>query len=200
MNKALQQAEKAYELDPLNAAIAGAVGFAHNALGHNDQTRTFYQNSRELGWRASADGALGMLELRLGNETKGAELLRSSFTSSGAPTDWVDVYADAYNNKTARPAASTAILALVDSGVFDSTTAFAMHAMMGSERTFEVAEGNLSAGGPALGAIWQPEAAALRRDPRMTRLVEKLGLLPVWQEYGWPDLCRPVGDDEFECD
>lgn len=194
LNKALQQAEKAYELDPLNAAVAGAVGFAHHFLGHNDQARTSYQTSKELGWGARADTALGVLNLRLGNETVGAELLRSSFTYYGVPIDWVDAFVDAYKNGEAHPAASTAILALVDSGDFLPVQAFAFHALMGSERTFEIADMLLSASGPGLGSIWQLEAASLRRDPRMADLVRKLGLLPVWQKYGWPDACQPAGD------
>jgi TolB-like protein len=199
LNKALQQAEKAYELDPLNAAVAGAVGFAHHVLGHNDQARTSYQTSKELGWGARADAALGVLNLRLGNEMVGAELLRSSFIYYGVPIDWVDAFVDAYKNGEARPAASTAILALVDSGDVLPVQAFAFHALMGSERTFEIADMLLSASGPGFGAIWQLEAASLRRDPRMADLVRKFGLLPVWQKYGWPDACQPAGDS-FICE
>jgi hypothetical protein len=27
-----------------------------------------------------------------------------------------------------------------------------------------------------------------------------VGLFAYWREWSWPDLCRPVGDDDFECD
>ena len=26
------------------------------------------------------------------------------------------------------------------------------------------------------------------------------GLVDLWRERGWPDLCRPVGTDDFACD
>jgi hypothetical protein len=28
----------------------------------------------------------------------------------------------------------------------------------------------------------------------------KKGVADYWKEYGWPDLCHPVGDDDFVCD
>ena len=28
----------------------------------------------------------------------------------------------------------------------------------------------------------------------------EIGLVDYWKEFGWPDLCRPVGEDDFECD
>ena len=42
--------------------------------------------------------------------------------------------------------------------------------------------------------FWLPEAAGFRRLPDFAVLVEKLGLLEYWKQYGWPDDCRPMGD------
>ena len=48
--------------------------------------------------------------------------------------------------------------------------------------------------------IWNPVMKEVRQLPRFKELVREIGLFDYWKEYGWPDLCRPVGDDDFVCD
>jgi TolB-like protein len=53
--------------------------------------------------------------------------------------------------------------------------------------------------GPAW-VIWEPLNASLRKTERFKAFVRKAGLLDYWRARGWPDLCRPVGADDFVCD
>ena len=48
--------------------------------------------------------------------------------------------------------------------------------------------------------IWHPIAADFRQSPQFKQLVRAAGFLAYWQERGFPDFCRAVGDDDFECD
>jgi hypothetical protein len=48
--------------------------------------------------------------------------------------------------------------------------------------------------------IWSPAMRSVRQFPRFKEFVREIGLVDYWKEYGWPDLCRPVGDDDFVCD
>jgi adenylate cyclase len=48
--------------------------------------------------------------------------------------------------------------------------------------------------------IWFPVMREVRQLPRFKELIREIGLVDYWKEFGWPDLCRPVGDDDFECD
>jgi predicted Zn-dependent protease len=48
--------------------------------------------------------------------------------------------------------------------------------------------------------IWLPEFAPLRRTERFKAFMRRAGLVAYWRERGWPDLCRPVGADDFVCD
>ncbi|GMR14757.1 MAG: hypothetical protein BMS9Abin30_0364 [Gammaproteobacteria bacterium] len=43
-------------------------------------------------------------------------------------------------------------------------------------------------------------AGAMRQTQAFRTALEELGLLDFYREYGWPDLCRPVGEEDFECD
>jgi tetratricopeptide (TPR) repeat protein len=48
--------------------------------------------------------------------------------------------------------------------------------------------------------VWSPVYHDVRQLPRFKEIVRGTGLVEYWKEYGWPDLCRPVGDDDFDCD
>ncbi len=50
--------------------------------------------------------------------------------------------------------------------------------------------------------FWFSDTAtgAMRQTQAFRTALEELGLPDFYREYGWPDLCRPVGDEGFECD
>ena len=52
----------------------------------------------------------------------------------------------------------------------------------------------------ALMEAWHPQAGKFRRSPQFKVLIRDTGTLRYWQERGFPDFCRAVGDDDFECD
>ena len=45
-----------------------------------------------------------------------------------------------------------------------------------------------------------PNAGALRQTDIFRETLEEMGLLSFYSAYGWPDLCRQLGDNVFECD
>lgn len=47
---------------------------------------------------------------------------------------------------------------------------------------------------------WFPHPVEFRESPHPRRLIILMGLPEFWREHGFPDRCRPVGDDDFECD
>jgi len=52
----------------------------------------------------------------------------------------------------------------------------------------------------ALVSLWSPEFAQVRKTERFKAWVRKSGLVDYWKARGWPDLCRPIGTDDFVCD
>jgi hypothetical protein len=44
-----------------------------------------------------------------------------------------------------------------------------------------------------------PVARPLLADPRAKEMLIRCGFVAYWREKGWPSLCRPLGDDDFEC-
>jgi hypothetical protein len=49
-------------------------------------------------------------------------------------------------------------------------------------------------------AIWRPGYRDMRKLPRFKEFARSAGLVDYWKEYGWPDMCRPFGENDFECD
>jgi TolB-like protein/DNA-binding SARP family transcriptional activator len=48
--------------------------------------------------------------------------------------------------------------------------------------------------------FWHPSYAPVRKLDRFKAYVRKAGFVDYWREHGWPDLCRPVGADDFICE
>jgi len=68
------------------------------------------------------------------------------------------------------------------------------------ERMLEIPENAAKEGSlMTVATVWRPTAAPLRKTGRFKALVRNVGLVDYWRARGWPDLCRPVGADDFAC-
>jgi TolB-like protein len=47
--------------------------------------------------------------------------------------------------------------------------------------------------------LWNPNMREVRPLPQFRDLVTRMGLVPYWREYGWPDHCQPLSGEDFEC-
>ncbi|NCF73586.1 MAG: hypothetical protein GWP67_08810 [Gammaproteobacteria bacterium] len=47
---------------------------------------------------------------------------------------------------------------------------------------------------------WMPRFEEYRQSDKFARDVRMYGFLDLWKSKGFPPSCRPVGDDDFECD
>jgi hypothetical protein len=50
-----------------------------------------------------------------------------------------------------------------------------------------------------LQVVWYPVMSDVRQLQGFKELVTELNLVEYWRASGWADLCRPSGDDDFEC-
>ena len=48
--------------------------------------------------------------------------------------------------------------------------------------------------------MWWHYQQDFRRSPYFKARIREMRIYDYWREHGWPDFCRPVGDDDFECD
>jgi TolB-like protein len=47
---------------------------------------------------------------------------------------------------------------------------------------------------------WYPYPLEFRSSPHRKRLIREAGLPEYWRKHGFPPQCRPVSDNDFECD
>jgi len=52
----------------------------------------------------------------------------------------------------------------------------------------------------AISNLWFPVMKEVRQTPRFKKYVREAGLVDYWNEFGWPDICRPLDSGDFECD
>jgi tetratricopeptide (TPR) repeat protein len=48
--------------------------------------------------------------------------------------------------------------------------------------------------------LWHPSYSPVWKTERFKAYARKAGLVEYWRARGWPEFCRPVGADDFECD
>jgi len=70
----------------------------------------------------------------------------------------------------------------------------------GSEAFFEQLQTVAAVDDTVAILTWLPVSARHRNGQAMRDWAADEGLLTLWTERGWPEFCRPVGDDDFECD
>jgi hypothetical protein len=39
----------------------------------------------------------------------------------------------------------------------------------------------------------------MRQLPEFKAFLREIGIVAHWQEYGWPEICRPLDGDDFAC-
>ena len=68
-----------------------------------------------------------------------------------------------------------------------------------SERIMEKYERDLAVQGYGEFEDWSPSFSDLRQTARFRTYVRNSGLLEYWQQTEFADVCRPIGEDDFEC-
>jgi hypothetical protein len=63
----------------------------------------------------------------------------------------------------------------------------------------ERARGNPTLAANYLNIAWRVAATSAGTKDRFKDLVKEVGLVAYWMGHGWPDRCRPRGEEDFEC-
>jgi adenylate cyclase len=184
------------QIDPLSQVTRGGYIFNLGLLGDTQRAEEEYDHGRALfsdhwSW---GDYFLAILRLCTKDVVSRDEIVYSNLIFDTAK-EYLDspneglaklhrLYRDE-NNLGEKDITDISILA-----AYFGDPEFAMDAM----------EKGLRINAAGVFKIWPPVMHEVRQLPRFKEFVREIGLVDYWKEFGWPDLCRPVGDDDFECD
>ena len=198
LSDAAEQTDIARSLDPAAGIVADWQSRAHYMSGNRELGLRYGREGYALGRTASA------LVLAQDLITRGVEFELDLVQDSNLPVYW---------ESWKRAAA-----ALRDPSLINETLAWAealspeesieqawsqhvVSSLLGHPSTYlDEAIALMSLDATILTTFWWPPSKRFRVHPAFKGFARESGLLELWQARGWPDLCRPVDDDDFECD
>ncbi len=196
LKKALEVAQLALELDPASPVINNNLAETYMTLGYDEQALRYWQAAADLGF--DTDASVNIVELmaadRRGDTEGWLALLKQAPGNADVPDRYFELMAAVRQDPSRWPELEALLadgtLGLPEEGLFP------LYVILGRpERALEIALRHADRQVLDVGILWLPEAAALRRLPRFGELMETLGLVDYWKQYGWPDDCRPAGPD-----
>lgn len=220
--EAIELAEKGMSLDPANPDVLNTysgtladVGYLNKALSLKQQLLALepfvpiYRQStaRVLVAAGQYDAGIEMVEpYILGG---GAPIYANALAAKGQYRESADALQNFFQRSNFLPAADGARVlrsapavapppTLPRLGVFGF-----LYVYVGApERVMDYYDDGLKIGFNSPGSIqylWTPSLAPVRKTERFKSYMRKIGMVDYWRAKRWPDLCKPVGADDFEC-
>jgi predicted Zn-dependent protease len=194
-DQALQQAETAWYSDPLNYWVNFARARILDTLGRHEEARHYFDEMPALDAAAAGRMSYGRTfnALWRGDLYAAREAAAQIPEASGYRDSHLAVI-DALADAGRWPQAQAALAASeASSGRYNFARLFAPRidaaaAMAAFENNLRQAASTYSL------ALWQPEYAALRRDPAFQDYLRRTNTLDYWRANGWPSQCRPEGE------
>ncbi len=202
IKRALEMFQAAEILDPVYPQLQYYLGV--NAMLQNDTAaaKLYFQRTVDGG---NANGVRGMywLNLKLGELEKAIEFLQQNTAQvvAGLATGPVQASTDIISAALRDPSRRQAgIKAAVTEGDL-----FALGHFSAGPETIELLNTQLNGGktvrlSVSMALLWAPDFSSLRQMPEFKQLLTDTGLVELWKQRGWPDLCQPLGEDDFQCD
>jgi TolB-like protein/Flp pilus assembly protein TadD len=195
LDAALEQARRAYELDPTAPVLAFNLSSMYIQRGDDEQALRYSQLAHELGISSGADGIGATIAMRRKDWAEAKRLLQQQSDVPDELKPQLGPFIDAVADPAKRPA-MVALLQSVDPKVAKQVDLVQPYLQLGQiDLVFKIMNESLDDDRIAwihqwdVMHLWTPEARALRRDPRFPALVQRLGLVDYWKQYGYPDGC-----------
>jgi adenylate cyclase len=183
--------------DPFNQAIGGWYYYIYGFLGDRQKAEEEYQRRNKLllkGFSDWHDDAITRVRL-----ISGDVLSRDEIVSSNLINITLKEYLDSPEEGLME---LRRIYRSDDNLSHYNRTIISIWACYFGDPEFamEVIEKSASINVTNISDLWDPVMQEFRQTPRFKEFVREIGLVDYWNKFGWPDLCRPVGDDDFVCD
>jgi adenylate cyclase len=199
---ALEQASRAYELDPSSPVLAANLANTYLMRGDDEQALHFSRLARELGISSSAsDGVEATVAVHRREWDQAKRLLAAQDNLPAGLRPLVGELVDAIADPARRPAVVTALQS-VDPKVATQGDLLMPYLLLEQyDLVYRILNQSLDRDPMSWSRdwdimhAWSADAAAFRRDPRFSKLAERMDLIDYWKQYGYPDSCRAGASD-----
>jgi TolB-like protein/Tfp pilus assembly protein PilF len=197
---ALEQARRAYELDPTSPVIAANLANVHLMAGDDEEALRFSKLAVDLGISKKNSGVEAIVAMRRGQWADARRLIMSQEGLPDALRPQAGYYVDAVADPKLIPEVVAGMRA-VDPKVVPQLELIQpyMH-LKQLDLIYDLLSKSLDEEPDAwikrweITHAWAAEGKAFREDPRFGALAARMGaLVDYWKQYGYPDGCR-AGD------
>jgi len=205
LDEALEQARRAYELDPKSAIIASNLAANYLVRGDDEQALRFDRTAVELGFASKQTGIEAAVAMRRGDWATAKRLVAAQEHLPEELLPFIPRFVDAVADPRLRPAL-LAEMRVMDPAVAPQSDLISAYIQLGAfDDAYAIMFQQLDEDAEAwtkkwdVAMMWGPEGATFRRDPRFAELVRRMGFVDYWKQYGYPDACRPGEDAALAC-
>jgi tetratricopeptide (TPR) repeat protein len=194
----IDELKETYRRDPLNEHIGWSLAAALNFSGKPEEAAAILSQLTDYAYR---NYNLGLTSIYSGDYSQAREYLRDARLRSGVlPAHYADMLIDALEDPNGPDECARMLVAAANNGEMDRLVSFEALLILGSPRAFDLNIDPLSINKTQiLTQVWNNWGVELRKDPHFKEWLEQLGYVDFWRKYKWPDRCRPISLDDFEC-
>ncbi|MCH7807503.1 MAG: hypothetical protein IH995_10275 [Proteobacteria bacterium] len=198
LEEALVANRRAYEIAPATGVNAGWLGIVYSSIGQQEQAHRFVDEAISLGW-GYAYSTKAELLIREGNFAGAKQAYHNFLKNFNEPENGLDIFVDALQDPALRPKARAVLGGYLQQRLYLSSL-FGGALLGDASVVMEFLETVSNNANAEHIFITAPSYRKVYNDPVFKDYLRKNGLVEFWRENGWPDYCKPVGDDDFECD
>jgi hypothetical protein len=181
------------------------LGRAYLSDGRIDDAIATLNQSIAVGYSAAYVN-LSMVYLTEGNAAKAKSVLMDSWGSDSwfaeytrsfgmEPVDYIDKMVEGYFDETLRDEYLRLLPVTEVKGLLVTGSMF----LKNSEHLTRWLQENSYSSNLIITYLFAPPFRDMLNQPAMKDYFHSTGLPAFWRANKWPDFCRPVGDDDFEC-
>jgi TolB-like protein len=197
---ALTYLERARRLDPLAAAPVVQLAMVHDALRNHERALELDAEARTL----LGYDLLGMIQQFWRVLAAGDPVAAKQEFSNPAAEYLLTIPTFAFVDDPERGLAELRVMYDQATQQANATVVFANVALLAGyygdrQLAIDAWAKTLPAAPGYLSYLWHPIMRDVRAEPRFKDLIRSVGLDSYWRESGWPEQCKPLGNDDFEC-
>ena len=190
-----------YELDPLNSTANFQLFVLYEQLGDSDASDATYEKGSQL-YPQWIVGNFNRWEIFLGRgDIKRANEILISQTKFWGSKSFQKYLSSIFNSKDNLAQRIQEFDTITAKANILVRAHVAVVAAYYGQQQIALKAMSDHVNGFATGSFyfWTPLFKEVRKLNGFKEYMRKKGFVAYWQKYGWPDLCKPVGKDDFEC-